>query len=165
MDRARFELDSTISKSKINNDFMECIIVDNDPQVVAEIEAFFEDFAKAYPKDDIGKYLSLFSKDENLVVFGTGEKWVGYEEYKTAPQTQDARRQDGVGGRMSWIRKRIERKIDEAVDRVKQSREYAEAARTVEPIRRSSLPRKRREISDRILECAAMIRYLLRILV
>ena len=33
-----------------------------------------------------------------------------------------------MGSRMSRIRTRIERKIDEAVDRVKQSREYAEPA-------------------------------------
>ncbi len=57
-----------------------------DPQVIAEINNFIEKFIKAYPKNDVDEYLSLFAKDENLVVFGTGEKWVGYEDYKSAPQ-------------------------------------------------------------------------------
>ncbi len=57
-----------------------------DSQVIAEINIFIEKFIKAYPKNDVDEYLSLFAKDENLVVFGTGEKWVGYEDYKSAPQ-------------------------------------------------------------------------------
>ena len=55
-------------------------------QVLAEINDFIEKFIKAYPKNDVNEYLALFAKDENLVVFGTGEKWVGYEDYKSAPQ-------------------------------------------------------------------------------
>ena len=57
-----------------------------DSQVITEISIFIEKFIKAYPKNDVDEYLALFAKDENLVVFGTGEKWVGYEDYKSAPQ-------------------------------------------------------------------------------
>jgi len=62
--------------------------VKKDSQILAEINDFIEKFIKAYPKNDVDEYLSLFAKDENLVVFGTGdgEKWVGYEDYKSAPQ-------------------------------------------------------------------------------
>ena len=60
--------------------------MNTDSQVIAEINNFIEKFIKAYPKNDVDEYLALFAKDENLVVFGTGEKWVGYEEYKSAPQ-------------------------------------------------------------------------------
>ncbi len=102
VDRARFEPDLTEFKSKLNNDFMECGSLDNDPQIEAEIKAFFEEFAKAYPKDDIDKYLSFWSKDENLVVFGTGEKWVGYEEYKTGPQ-EDKDRYGDISLSFDWL--------------------------------------------------------------
>ena len=60
--------------------------MNTDSQVIAEINAFIEKFIKAYPKKNVDDYLSLFAKDENLVMFGTGEKWVGYEDYKSAPQ-------------------------------------------------------------------------------
>jgi len=60
--------------------------MNTDSQVLAEINDFIEKFIKAYPKNDVDEYLSLFAKDENLVVLGTGEKWVGYEHYKSAPQ-------------------------------------------------------------------------------
>ena len=62
--------------------------MNTDSQVITEINNFIEKFIKAYPKNDVDEYLSLFAKDENLVVFGTedGEKWVGYEDYKSAPQ-------------------------------------------------------------------------------
>ena len=60
--------------------------MDTDSHIIAEINNFIERFIKAYPKNDIDEYLSLFAKDENLVVFWTGEKWVGYEDYKSAPQ-------------------------------------------------------------------------------
>ena len=76
--------------------------MDNDPKTIAEIKTFFEEFAKAYPKDDIDRYRSLFSKDENLVVFGTGEKWVGYEEYKTAPQ-EDKDKHGDISISFDWL--------------------------------------------------------------
>ncbi len=60
--------------------------MNTDSQVIAEINTFLEKFIKAYSKKNVDEYLSLFAKDENLVMFGTGEKWVGYEEYKSAPQ-------------------------------------------------------------------------------
>jgi len=60
--------------------------VNTDSQIIAEINNFIEKFIKAYPKNDVDEYLALFAKDENLVVFGTGEKWIGYEDYKSAPQ-------------------------------------------------------------------------------
>lgn len=60
--------------------------MNKDSQVIAEINTFIEKFIKAYPKKNVDEYLSLFAKDENLVMFGTGEKWVGYEDYKSAPQ-------------------------------------------------------------------------------
>ena len=62
--------------------------MNTDSQVITEINNFIEKFIKAYPKNDVDECLSLFAKDENLVVFGTedGEKWVGYEDYKSAPQ-------------------------------------------------------------------------------
>ena len=86
VDRARFELLSAEFKTWLMNFVTECGSVDNNPETIAEIEAFFEEFVKAYPKDNIDRYLALFAKDENLVMFGTGEKWVGYEDYKSAPQ-------------------------------------------------------------------------------
>ena len=60
--------------------------MNEDSQVIDEINSFIQKFIKAYPKEDIDEYLSLFAKNENLVMFGTGEKWVGYEDYKSAPQ-------------------------------------------------------------------------------
>ncbi len=57
----------------------------NDSQTEAEIRSFFDDFVEAYPKEDLDRYLNLFLQDENLVMFGTGEKWLGWEEYKNAP--------------------------------------------------------------------------------
>ena len=51
--------------------------MNTDSQIITEINDFIEKFIKAYPKSDVNEYLSLFAKDENLVVFGTGEKWVG----------------------------------------------------------------------------------------
>ncbi|MHA2378429.1 MAG: nuclear transport factor 2 family protein [Candidatus Thorarchaeota archaeon] len=75
----------------------------NDSQVGAEIKSLLEDFAKAYPKDDIDKYLSFWAKDENLVVFGTGEKWVGYEGYKPAPQ-KDKDRFEDISLSYDWMK-------------------------------------------------------------
>ena len=60
-------------------------VLSNDPKTEAEIRAFFDEFVEAYPKDDLDRYLNLFSQDENLVMFGTGEKWLGWEDYKNAP--------------------------------------------------------------------------------
>ena len=65
--------------------------MNSDSQIIAEINAFIEKFIKAYPKNNVDEYLSLFAKDENLVVFGTAEKWVGYEDYKTAPKKDKER--------------------------------------------------------------------------
>ncbi|MHA1199263.1 MAG: AtzH-like domain-containing protein [Candidatus Heimdallarchaeaceae archaeon] len=63
----------------------------NDNQTEVEVRAFFEEFVEAYPKDDLQRYLNLFSQDENLVMFGTGEKWLGWEDYKSAPAEDKAR--------------------------------------------------------------------------
>ena len=63
----------------------------NDSQTEDEVRAFFEEFVEAYPKDDLQRYLNLFSQDENLVMFGTGEKWLGWEDYKSAPAEDKAR--------------------------------------------------------------------------
>ena len=66
----------------------------NESQTETEIRSFFEDFVEAYPKDDLNRYLNLFSQDENLVMFGTGEKWLGWEKYKNAPAEDKARHGD-----------------------------------------------------------------------
>ena len=60
--------------------------MNKDSQIIAEINVFIDKFIKTYPKNDVDEDLSLFAKNENLVIFGTGEKWVGYEDYKSAPQ-------------------------------------------------------------------------------
>jgi ketosteroid isomerase-like protein len=62
-----------------------------DPKLIAEVKAFFEEFVAAYPKDDLDRYLNLFSQDENLVMFGTSHKWLGWEEYKSAPAEEKER--------------------------------------------------------------------------
>ena len=77
--------------------------MNNDSQVVAEINSFIEKFIKAYPKTDVNKYLSLFTKDENLVMFGTGEKWVGYENYKSAPQ-KDKDKFEDISIKFDWTK-------------------------------------------------------------
>jgi len=77
--------------------------VNNDSQVVAEINSFIEKFVKAYSKTDINEYLSLFTKDENLVMFGTGEKWVGYENYKSAPQ-KDKDKFEDISIKFDWTK-------------------------------------------------------------
>ena len=61
------------------------------PKLIAEVKSFFEEFVAAYPKDDLDRYLNLFSQDENLVMFGTSHKWLGWEEYKTAPAEEKER--------------------------------------------------------------------------
>lgn len=77
-------------------------MIDNkDPKIIAEINEFFERFIKTYPKTDVNEYLSLFSKDANLVMFGTGNKWVGYEEYKTAPQ-EDKDNYEDISIKFDW---------------------------------------------------------------
>lgn len=76
----------------------------NDPQTIAEVKEFFEEFVKAYPKEDVDRYLALFAKDSNLVVFGTGEKWVGYEEeYKYAP-AKEKERFDDISIKFNWMK-------------------------------------------------------------
>ncbi len=74
-----------------------------EPEVIEEIESFLDEFVKAYPKDDIDRYLSLWAKDEDLVVYGTGEKWVGYEQYKPAP-AEDRSRYDEIGMTLDWYK-------------------------------------------------------------
>ncbi|NPD89744.1 MAG: nuclear transport factor 2 family protein [Asgard group archaeon] len=76
----------------------------NDPQTIAEVKEFFEEFVEAYPKDDIDRYLALWAKDSNLVVYGTGEKWVGYEEeYKYAP-AKEKERFDEISLSFDWTK-------------------------------------------------------------
>ena len=74
----------------------------NDPKTEAEIRAFFDEFVEAYPKDDLDRYLNLFSQDENLVMFGTGEKWLGWEDYKNAP-AEDKERHGEIFLSYDWL--------------------------------------------------------------
>ncbi len=74
----------------------------NDPRVEAEVKAFFKEFVEAYPKDDLDRYLNLFLQDENLVMFGTGEKWLGWEEYKNAP-AEDKERHGEISLTYDWL--------------------------------------------------------------
>ena len=60
--------------------------MNKESQVMTELNKFIEKFIKAYPKNNIDDYLDLFLKDEDLVMFDTGEKWVSWEDYKSAPQ-------------------------------------------------------------------------------
>ena len=75
----------------------------NDPQTEAEIRAFFDEFVEAYPKDDLDRYLNLFLQDENLIMFGTGEKWLGWEEYKNAPVV-DKERHGKISLSYDWLK-------------------------------------------------------------
>ena len=75
----------------------------NDPQTEIEVRAFFEEFVKAYPKDDIQRYLNLFQQDENLIMFGTGEKWLGWEDYKGAP-AEDKSRHGEISLSFDWLK-------------------------------------------------------------
>jgi ketosteroid isomerase-like protein len=59
-------------------------IVSNDPKTEKEIRAFFDEFIQAYPKENIQRYLDLFQQDENLIMIGTAQKWIGWENYKDA---------------------------------------------------------------------------------
>ena len=78
--------------------------MDNEPETIAEVKEFFKEFVKAYSKEDVDRYLALFSKDSDLVVFGTGEKWVGYEEeYKFAP-AKEKERFDDIALNIDWIK-------------------------------------------------------------
>jgi uncharacterized protein (TIGR02246 family) len=78
--------------------------MDNKPETISEIKEFFEEFVKAYPKENVDRYLNLFAKDSDLVVFGTGAKWVGYEEeYKFAP-AEEKERFDDIALKIDWIR-------------------------------------------------------------
>ena len=47
-------------------------IMSNDTHTEAEARSIFEEFVDAYPKEDLNRYLDLFSQDEDLVMFGTG---------------------------------------------------------------------------------------------
>lgn len=74
----------------------------NDPKTEAEVRAFFKEFVEAYPKDDLDRYLNLFLQDENLVMFGTGEKWLGWENYKSAP-AEDKERHGEISLTYDWL--------------------------------------------------------------
>ena len=74
----------------------------NDPRVEEEVKAFFKEFVEAYPKDDLDRYLNLFLQDENLVMFGTGEKWLGWENYKNAP-AEDKERHGEISLTYDWL--------------------------------------------------------------
>ena len=75
----------------------------NDPKTEAEVRAFFDEYIKAYPKDDLDRYLNLFSQDENLVMFGTNEKWLGWGEYKSAP-AEDKERYGEISLEYDWLK-------------------------------------------------------------
>jgi ketosteroid isomerase-like protein len=75
----------------------------NDAQVEAEVKAVFDDFVRAYPKDDIDWYLSFWDRSTDLVVFGTGEKWLGWEEYKFAP-AEDRKKFDHISLDYDWLK-------------------------------------------------------------
>jgi len=63
----------------------------NDTQIEKEVKEFFNEFVRAYSKEDIDRYLNLFSQDEKLVMFGTAEKWLGWKEYHDAPAKEKER--------------------------------------------------------------------------
>ena len=75
----------------------------NNPDTIKEIQAFFDEFIQAYPKDDIQRYLDLFQQDENLIMFGTGQKWLGWEEYKDAP-AQERQSFDNISLEYEWLK-------------------------------------------------------------
>ena len=75
----------------------------NDTKTEAEVRAFFDEFVETYPKDDLDRYFNLFSQDENLVMFGTGEKWLGWEEYKNAPAV-DKERHGEISLSYDWLK-------------------------------------------------------------
>ena len=75
----------------------------NDAQVESVVKALFDDFVQAYPKDDIERYLSFWNQSPDLVVFGTGEKWVGWEEYKSAP-AEDREKFDKIEMKYDWLK-------------------------------------------------------------
>ncbi|MBY9000854.1 MAG: nuclear transport factor 2 family protein [Candidatus Heimdallarchaeota archaeon] len=75
----------------------------NDSITETEVRAFFDEFVDAYPLEDLDKYLNLFSQDENLVMFGTGEKWLGWEEYKGAP-AEDKERHGEISITYDWLK-------------------------------------------------------------
>ncbi|MCE7738577.1 MAG: nuclear transport factor 2 family protein [Candidatus Heimdallarchaeota archaeon] len=93
----------------------------NDPKTEAEVRAFFDEYVEAYPKDDIQGYLNLFQQDENLVMFGTDEKWLGWEEYKSAAVKYNERRREisltydwlnvNSHGKVAWIAAEVNFKI------------------------------------------------------
>lgn len=75
----------------------------NDAQVESEIKALIDDFVKAYPKDDIDRYLSFWDRSPDLLVFGTGEKWLGWEDYKSAPAL-DRQQYDKIEMTYDWLK-------------------------------------------------------------
>jgi ketosteroid isomerase-like protein len=77
--------------------------LNNNPQIEAEVKEFFNEFVEAYPKEDLNRYLKLFSQDEKLVMFGTAEKWLGWEEYKDAPAKEKERFEE-ISLEYDWLR-------------------------------------------------------------
>lgn len=75
----------------------------NDPQIEMEVKSFFNKFVNAYSKEDIERYLNLFSQDENLVMLGTAEKWLGWEEYHNAP-AQEKERFEEISLSYDWLK-------------------------------------------------------------
>jgi ketosteroid isomerase-like protein len=77
--------------------------MNNDTQIENEVKEFFNEFVKAYPKEDIDRYLNLFAQNENLVMFGTSEKWLGWDEYKDAPAEEKERFED-ISLEYEWLK-------------------------------------------------------------
>ena len=75
----------------------------NDPLLEGELKAFFDEFVEAYPKEDLARYLNLFSQDEDFVMFGTADRWLGWEEYKDAPAEEKARFDD-ISLSYDWLK-------------------------------------------------------------
>ncbi len=75
----------------------------NERKIETEIRDFFEEFVNAYPKEEIQRYLNLFSQDENLVMFGTAEKWLGWEKYKNAP-AEEKKRFEEISLSYDWLK-------------------------------------------------------------
>lgn len=74
-----------------------------DSQLEGEIKAFFDEFVEAYSKENLDRYLNLFLQDEDLVMFGTSEKWLGWDEYKNAP-VKDKEQFDSISLSYDWLK-------------------------------------------------------------
>jgi len=78
-------------------------ILSDDPQTGKEIRAFFDEFIQTYPKDNLRRYLNLFQHDENLVMFSTGENWIGWKSYKNA-HAEELKRLDKISFSYDWLK-------------------------------------------------------------